>query len=97
MHSLRTYYGMLLEELVDAIGDAENAGWHHLPPGDVRAAHYRRLGTWALALDERVKWYDNAKGRAAKYPESAKARSQVDRLQHPADGYNGVSGSYPAK
>jgi len=53
----------LHEQLVAAIGEAENCEWHHLPQEDPRAAHYCRLLTWATELEERVKYYDHVQKR----------------------------------
>ena len=51
----------LIDSLTDAIGDAENEEWHHLPGSDARAAHLHRLVEWVTMLEARRDYYDNAK------------------------------------
>jgi len=46
------------DELIEAITEAENAGWHHQPSGDFRAAAYNRLLTWYEAIRQRIVWWN---------------------------------------
>ncbi len=42
------------QELQDLIGEAENAQWHHLPPGTVEREHYDRLVQLEARLDYKI-------------------------------------------
>ncbi len=55
----------LLEEVREAIGEAENAEWHHASASDMRFQHYLRLSTWEAELSERKEHYDNARTKRA--------------------------------
>jgi len=56
----------LQEEIREAITEAEEAGWHHLPEdgAEARRGCYTRLLTWEAEVDERVRWLDH--GRSAR-------------------------------
>ena len=58
MKSYRRFLEDLTDKLVDAIANAENDGWHHLPAKDERMQHYLRMITWLAILDERKSHYD---------------------------------------
>ena len=64
MESYRTFLKGLLDGLVDAIQEAENLGWHHEQSGSPmwEYTHYLRLKTWCEEVDDRLKYYDYAKG-----------------------------------
>ena len=49
----------LIDQLGEAIREAENWSWHHKPDGTVEAAHYNRLLTWLAEVDERLARYDS--------------------------------------
>ena len=64
MKFYKAYIDGLAEELSEAIGEAENAEWHHRPEGDSARNHYYRLITWLEEVNERRVFYDDAKKRA---------------------------------
>ena len=47
------------EEVQEAIRQAENEEWHHLPAESVENVIYTALAHWVEILSERVKWYDD--------------------------------------
>ena len=64
----QTYRLFLLgfhDQLTEAIGDAENAGWHHLGAESEEWQHYVRLATWEKEIYERMVIYAAAKNRSA--------------------------------
>ena len=46
----------LHEELVEAVAEGENAGWHH-----PATEHYLRLLTWVDTVEERIRDYQNTR------------------------------------
>ena len=49
----------LQAEVLEAVREAENAGWHHLNDASLESKTYDRLLTWQAELDRRVKvWYN---------------------------------------
>ena len=65
MKTYRSFLMDLLDDLVTALSEAENAGWHHLASDTPEGFHYLRLLTWCREVSDRRDWHDNAKVRSA--------------------------------
>ena len=71
MRSYRSFIHDMAEQLVAAVADAENQGWHHQGEGTPLFQHYLRLCTWADELTTRRAWYDYIKARRPAWVQEA--------------------------
>ena len=55
----RRYLKGLRDELVEAIAECENMGFHHMAADTPEWKHFNRICGWAAELHERCEWYDN--------------------------------------
>jgi len=65
MLQYRRFLTVLHGELVNAIMEGENMGWHHLAGEAPEYAHFLRLLTWEREVTGRMAHYDDAKTRSA--------------------------------
>ena len=61
--SYRTFLLELGQELLEALRDCENYGWHHSEASTPEWQHYNRLFTWLDELSERASYYDHVKAK----------------------------------
>ena len=65
MLPFRGFLSGLRDLLVEAVAEAENAGWHHLDANEPLHQHYLRLCTWTSEVHERLVRFDYIKARTA--------------------------------
>ena len=63
LDSYESFLQRLGDELVVAIAEAENMGWHHAKETSTEWTHYQRILTWIDEIEARMKHYDHAKRR----------------------------------
>ena len=49
------------EEIAQAISEAENEGWHHVPEETVEGRSYRDLVKWYESIHKRLEAYGDAR------------------------------------
>ena len=65
MLQYRRFLRVLHDEMVNAIMEGENMGWHHLGGETPEYKHFLRLLTWEREVTGRMAHYDDAKVRSA--------------------------------
>ncbi len=53
----------LQDELLDALADLENLGFHHMDEGSAEFQHFLRIATWCDEVNTRMWMYDSGKER----------------------------------
>ena len=66
MESYSAHLDRSHSELVEALRECENWQFHHAEPGTAEFAHYNRLLMMVDVVEERMNWYDAAKGRPSR-------------------------------
>ena len=59
IRNYRRFLKGLRDQLVQAMAEAENAGWHHMALDTPEWVCYNRIVTWCDEVDARCEWYDN--------------------------------------
>ena len=79
MRSYRRFLIGMSEDMLELVGSMENEGVHHALDS-AQGAWYVEVVRWLVEMDERVKHYDDTKGRPSpKLSEGAAAPDGMDR------------------
>ena len=65
MNQYRRFLMAFEDQLVDALMEGENMGWHHQETATPEYQHYLRLLTWIDMIRDRMRTYDATKVRSA--------------------------------
>ena len=80
VQNYRRFLERALDELIDALREAENANWHHEDAGPW-FSHYQRLITWAEEVHHRLRVYNASKRTTQKlreiFPEGTSESGRV--------------------
>ena len=66
--SYRRFLLDLIDELGEAMRQAEEQLWHHAIDGTPEKLHYIRLVTWTNEVSGRIRWYNDATGKTIGVP-----------------------------